>query len=782
MNLHPETKKALAVFSFFGMLHFVSYKLFALSFYFAPDPFTYTYPMLVVMKKALLAGEIPFWNPHIFFGEPLLFSGSYDPKILLLLPWMSVMDAMVLHASLYFIVGGVVFCKFARELFGFSFLPTLVGGFVFILNGYLVCFLYDGPYQSLTLWIPLQILALLRLGSDRRWSIPILSLCMADQISTGRFDSVELAFVGVLGFGMAYEVAEGKFQWRRWLTQTLPLFFASFGLALLLVAPFFVDQMYAIWDSKRFTGVIDVNQYTFSVLNFFNLLPERLGFSPWAIGAGEVNFIGFLGLFLLMIALFYRKERRRILIFLGIAALANLFVYRTDAIFGINFYRMFYKSLPGHAGLSTTVRFLPIAYLFLSVVMMDGAEYLTHLLNGPRSKTLRILGVGLTALILVVGLYCFKNMRALVPEPHQNVAQVGFRKLTFQILLALQGIFFVTFIFFVKRPRVVLGTWVMLHALSMWIVNLNMGGGHPASFYRPFLEKGKYETYLASFSGAPSESRVLHTDEEIEGMMGVNISLGLHSPGGYYVAVEKDKADFLKEIVGAHYVGHGEIKFDEQTKNFSGYELSNVRYYLFRMREYVDEPTFNPEKSILSPVASFPHLKMKIFEDKNVIPRVQMVKTFSLVSQEKRLEILKELTKEKVSWFKQSAVIEVSAQKARAFEIDPTKALGSAKTAHYSNNRVQVDIVTESGGILVFSDYFDPFRWRVFLDSKETEMFRTNGIFRGVYIPTGNHKVEFRYYFPFWVLMLSLMGIAILFWTVYSTEPVIQYKSGPNRF
>jgi len=69
---------------------------------------------------------------------------------------------------------------------------------------------------------------------------------------------------------------------------------------------------------------------------------------------------------------------------------------------------------------------------------------------------------------------------------------------------------------------------------------------------------------------------------------------------------------------------------------------------------------------------------------------------------------------------------------------------GTAAIKLYRNSQVEIDAQLSAPGILVLTDAFYP-GWKVRVDGKEQKILRANYLFRGVELPTGNHKVEFIY-------------------------------------
>ena len=59
----------------------------------------------------------------------------------------------------------------------------------------------------------------------------------------------------------------------------------------------------------------------------------------------------------------------------------------------------------------------------------------------------------------------------------------------------------------------------------------------------------------------------------------------------------------------------------------------------------------------------------------------------------------------------------------------------------------KISITTESLGnqFLVLSEVFYPLRWKAYVNGKESEILKVNGILRGLSVPPGQNDIEFRY-------------------------------------
>jgi len=69
---------------------------------------------------------------------------------------------------------------------------------------------------------------------------------------------------------------------------------------------------------------------------------------------------------------------------------------------------------------------------------------------------------------------------------------------------------------------------------------------------------------------------------------------------------------------------------------------------------------------------------------------------------------------------------------------------GETEILSYGNRSVSLRASLNRPGILVLSDSFYP-GWKVYVDGVEGKVMRANYFFRGVLLPSGSHRVLFRY-------------------------------------
>ncbi|MGB3715235.1 MAG: YfhO family protein, partial [Candidatus Promineifilaceae bacterium] len=69
---------------------------------------------------------------------------------------------------------------------------------------------------------------------------------------------------------------------------------------------------------------------------------------------------------------------------------------------------------------------------------------------------------------------------------------------------------------------------------------------------------------------------------------------------------------------------------------------------------------------------------------------------------------------------------------------------GAVEVFDYEQESVGLSVASEGGGLLVMTDAYYP-GWRATVDGEQSTIYQTDGYFRGVMVPPGQHIVEFRY-------------------------------------
>jgi uncharacterized membrane protein YfhO len=113
---------------------------------------------------------------------------------------------------------------------------------------------------------------------------------------------------------------------------------------------------------------------------------------------------------------------------------------------------------------------------------------------------------------------------------------------------------------------------------------------------------------------------------------------------------------------------------------------------------------------------------------------------------------------------KETAVVQKKnwKQTATTFVKDSTAMI---KLTKYGLNDLSFEATNTQEGFAVFADIYYPLGWKAFVDGKETEIVKTNYLLRGLFLPAGNHKIEFKFhpdtYFK-WNMPSMISSILIL--------------------
>ena len=84
-----------------------------------------------------------------------------------------------------------------------------------------------------------------------------------------------------------------------------------------------------------------------------------------------------------------------------------------------------------------------------------------------------------------------------------------------------------------------------------------------------------------------------------------------------------------------------------------------------------------------------------------------------------------------------------------------------AQETFFDMHNVKYEVATDKNAFLVLSEVYYPAGWKAFIDGKETAIYPTNHILRGVIIPPGKHTLEMKFISETYrlSLILSLTGL-----------------------
>jgi hypothetical protein len=175
---------------------------------------------------------------------------------------------------------------------------------------------------------------------------------------------------------------------------------------------------------------------------------------------------------------------------------------------------------------------------------------------------------------------------------------------------------------------------------------------------------------------------------------------------------------------------------------------------------------------------AFHYGDFNIFENKDTFPRSFFVNKFKVTDSYENAQ--KIISNSKFN-FKKEIVLEKPLPKEEADLINSSNDNDSyAKILSYSANEVNIQTSSKSPSILILTDTFYP-GWKAYVNGTETTIYRADGLVRAIFVPTGEHDIEFSYMPQSFVFGTYLsLGTAIVL-TIFYVLPKIRHKENNKK-
>jgi hypothetical protein len=699
---------------------------------FRPDPGASAWqsePWAEVTHRAYDDGEVPLWNPFQGSGAPLaanMISEVFDPLLLAvnLHPTPLTWDLTLIGA---FLLGAAAAFGFGRVL-GLHPLPAVVCSAAFSLSGWF--FLYsNNPFSRSYLFLPLLFL-LVELVLRSRGLFPVLglSLAIAGNLYVGMPESSAL----VIGSTAFYAIAR-LIQERRQMPLRVSLVRLS-GAALLgvmLAAPlvllFLQYEPLSFNIHKPGGGKGSETDPQWGLLNWLVPYFQATGRS------GTVrNWIGVAVGVSTLVAISGRSETRRLrawlFVALAAAVLLKIYEFRVFAWVG---------RLPVVEQIVFPTFAAPIASFAFAVLAGIGVQ--VALRRDVRLRRFLIL-LGSSAVLLLIFMRTGDRWSVITSASGAHLAAYWGR-----------GVFFAA----LAIAAVILAAWSRRRwpalLLAMLIV-AELFALAPFSIYAkradPFRTPG-WMRYVRTALGTESHARVFGLDAKLypnsAGALGLQDIRALDAL--YVERYLRYVRTFLAPTV-----------YDR----FTGTELP----VLFRDNPMFDalsvRAVVSQQELAVSPALRFigADRGTRVYENMNAYPRAWVVHDVHVVGgEDDAFRYLQARARRKQGAFvvnefdpRSQAVVEL-----RTANTDTTldvvqdgrtqcseAAREGARIQHYSANSVTVHVEAKCAGLLVLSDTYFP-GWTATVNGETGTIYATDGAFRGVIVPRGESRVEFRY-------------------------------------
>lgn len=687
--------------------------------------------------EELKKGNIPFWNPYIFSGNPHIAdfqSAVFSPVTLLFLalPFWTSWNIFIVIQPLFAAIG--MWLYLGR--LSLSRPAKVLGVLSFALSGFVTVWVYENSVVAVTgIYMPFILWAFERFVEKRNFgSTLLLILFLVLCVYSGFF---QLAFY-IYAFTGVYMLV--RFLQNKSLSIRALIFMGIVLVtSLLLAAPQLVPSIEGYNLSARTKSSVDYlfDTYLLDPLHFLKILTPDLQGSPASynyFGKGfyheTVLFIGTVP-FLVALFAFYNFRNRFVLIFSALLLVTLLLAFKsplTDVLYS--------QPIPL---LST---FVPSRVIFLSTVALAvlsafGADMLSKA-NKRYKITVASLFLLIQVLVFGIGFSAVFNTN-IIPQQAFDALGLGgeyfvrnssalFRNSGLSLFF---GVVFLSFLLFIRNKR------------TLYLVILLLSSAQLIFYYQKYMVKGESEFIYPKFGAFQTIRLNQGFDRTVAIGDHIQSNILLHeriySPEGldpifpyeygvlaYSAKFQKFTLDIPRIEVNISDQQPQEFLKNDQLQKFL--RMTSVKYILYFTKD--TEPTVSAEMKLVKEDTNW-----KLYEVGDRLPRVFFADTATVSSSlEDRVEMT--LSPERLD---SEIVLEKQAP-----EFSPPEKDDIVGIAEYEPKKVTIRSLNSGSRLIFFSDSYYP-RWKAYVNGVETEIYRANTAFRAIRVPPGDNFIEFEY-------------------------------------
>ena len=695
----------------------------------------------------------PLWYPYIFCGMPFHASGTYRLQYNLETLYKIFPNDILNRLAKGFtfnILAGAIFMLLLLRSYGLGYYASFAGAVAFVFTTKVLGTPHTNRIVTF-IHLPLILYALRRLWDTRRWMFMVL-LGGAVGSQIGSYHP-QVAYYGLLMVGLysLFRLIQGIIDQEKWtrLSTTIGMIGVSLAIgyymASIVLIPLQEYLPFSIRGASTSSGVSGLS-YDYATNWSFDWWSIFTFIIPGFSGFGDITYWGdmpfttyphYLGIpvvILAIIALFTNKYHGDYWFFVMVICFSLLISM------GKNFAmlsKLLLDWLPYFNKFREPSMILILFSMSTAVLAAWGFQHVQQLLKEQtkidwEKLFLRILiGIGviaITAFLFKGGLY--KMMTAIYNsadrstdriQRFQNPQQIKYlyqlrfdlfyRDLWISLLLSASTI---GTIWLALRKKINRQSFAII-LISLIMLDLGYVGRKViapmfSNIPRQGLEPKKTE--VIQFLLKDSDIfRVYPVDNWTTNEYGW---FRIASIGGYHAAKMANYQDCIS---------------DNMFNNINFLKLSNTKYTI--SSQHIDHPEFVHKESF-----DGKHIYML----KNWLPRVFLVD--SVIYLKDKAETLNLI---KSSQFNpgRNAIL------TRNLSNQHLNSSGSeVEIDSWAPEIIQISVKVQDTCLLALSEGYYPPGWNAYIDGNETEIFQTNHFMQSIVVPTGDHKVEFRFALP----------------------------------
>ncbi|MFC1550244.1 hypothetical protein ACFL46_03020 [Candidatus Neomarinimicrobiota bacterium] len=694
-------------------------------------------------------GEYPLWQPWIFSGMPTneAFSNVshlYFPEHLFRIAGFSGMIIQLFHL-LFAGIGGILLLKYLKC----SRWASALGSTAFMFTPYMITMVVfgHGSQMMTASYIPWVFWLTLKL-----WDKPSLqnagwlAMLLGFQLQRAH---VQIAYYTwlLIGAYVLSQVIVGLFNAdsREKIGRSFTLFalacIIGIGISLLIYLPAMEYSPFSV----RGSGISGGAEYGYATAWSFHPKELLTFLIPSAFGFGGITYWGkmpftdypnYMGIFVLLLALVGILLRRdKLTVFLTVSTIVALLI-----AFGQHFrpvYNLFYNFAPYFDKFRVPSMILILVQFNVAILAAIGLDNIIALKDSKTPRWLVFVS-GFASLVFLILLIGRNWIEAVVrarftapPVQDPNLVQAinnlrwesWYNDAWFMFLFAALLIIAIWILFKNKLDKSILvGAIVVLSVIDISRVDDKIINPDPNSGRNPqLLSKNNVDSYFR-------RDEVTQFLQEQDGQFRIyplhNFNdprlqaFGIESVGGYHPV----KLD----IYNSFLVATGNIGTEALMR------MMNIKYLL--SHQPINHSSFRLVfQGDLRTQTGF--RETFIYELDKALPRAWFVNHVEIL--ETIEEVWQSITSQDFN------PLEVAFIDQSIDQID--YALGEISEIQITPHKISFSTKNSGSGFLVLSEIHYPVRWKVYIDDQVTEIYKTNGVIRGIVIPAGEHEIEFCY-------------------------------------
>lgn len=722
-----------------------------------------------------------FWESGILSGfnmgaAPSTFSGNwiyYKFFDFSFLDFISFYNILILF---YFILT-TIFSYLASRKIGFDKWVSVLVASVYIFSAYNLSWMVNIVTAPSLFIFPAIIYFLIKFRNSQNWLWPILGeLVIGFGLVMSHPQFALIAIFGGFLFSLFLTFGNKPFQWK-FLSAFLIICIIGLALAAFQLIPEYQTSQLA--QRGLALSFSESQECALGIADFVRYILPNFNFG---VNCESLLYVGALPLILAIFAIIYLRKEKHVLFWLLLLVFAILFSLKYSPFAWIFHQFPIWNALRGPA------RFMMLGNFALAVLSGYGFNWvLENKENLAKSKLFKWLKItffaflAFIASINILGLfqstfvrwatayfdkyYYAKTIGLPIEHYHRSIENLisgnfyafSFLNREFLIPFILTVTAFLIIIFIKKFNKTSL-FYVFLLSGFIWAVTSPMvSSGLTREFFHKtdvvtFLEQqtGEFRVYsllpnLSAYqlvTAAYSDATLSDENEFLKTMLPPNLNLiyGLDSIDGYEVSMPRRTSRILAELLSeraplGNKIAEARLKPEEKIKIFESranlLRMMNVKYIIsaFPLNEKVFKKIFETK------VTRF-NVPVYIYENKDVLPRFYFAKSVKPIESDE-LRALDQILKPDIN-FNSEALIECGS--------DCVDSVSSGKIVdyEYKNGYLRLNVESQSGGWLVFSESYDH-GWQAKINNLSVPIYRANYVYQAIKIPAGKNMIEFKY-------------------------------------